>query len=89
MKKIMRNSWIVLAVVLISSSLSSPAYAYLVPLIGGLGWLVVTLVGGILVAATFIWVHVLKFKDHINRKAKKETSSALQDSKTIENDGKS
>ena len=52
--------WIVTAALIISTPQS--AHAYLVPLIGGLGWLIGIILGGLIFFATFIWIHVLKLK---------------------------
>tara|TARA_B100001564_G_C20614107_1_gene659002 strand:- start:333 stop:533 length:201 start_codon:yes stop_codon:yes gene_type:complete len=38
------------------------AYAYLLPVIAGAGWLIAVIVGGIMVIITFIWIHVIKIK---------------------------
>ena len=87
MKKTALNFWIVLSVLIISSTLSQSAHAYLVPLIGGIGWLLAAAVGGILVAATFIWMHIKMAKEYFYKK--KSEKSIVNTDKTTENDGNS
>ncbi|MAR55895.1 MAG: hypothetical protein CMM93_01805 [Rickettsiales bacterium] len=58
----MRPTFLLLSCLLIGLSVAAPAHAYLVPLIGGLGWLLAVAFGGILAAATFVWALVVKWR---------------------------
>ncbi len=85
MKKIALNFWIVLVVLITSNTIAQPANAYLVPLIGGIGMLLATVVGIVLVVSTFIWMHIVTVMKYF-KKEKKE-ADIIQNNKIAENDG--
>ena len=65
--------WAVLTALIVSGA-ACHANAYLVPVIGGVAWLLVVLAGGALVAGAFIWAHVVKIKRWMAKKESAATS---------------
>ncbi len=77
MKKMPYLFWTLLAV---TSTVALPAYAYLVPVIGGAIWLIAIIAGGLATLATFIWLNVLKFKQG-KKKPSKDAETATAEAK--------
>lgn len=69
--------------IIITSFIPGIAFAYLVPVIGGIWWLIVTAMGFIAVIATFLWLHIIKFKNFLkNRKQNKQNNISKNKSDT-------
>ena len=56
------------------------AYAYLIPLIGGVWWLLGIVIAGIAVLATFLWLNILKIRQWMRRKNAPDTTDDNADS---------
>lgn len=64
--------------VAVATMFPTNSYAYLLPLIGGLGWALAIIFGIAAFLFTYIWVNVKKFRKHFKRKPEND---AEQDSK--------
>ncbi len=63
MRKTRLTFWISALSVALIVLFPQPAYAYLVPVIGGLAWLIAIILGFVVAGATFIWLHMIKLKE--------------------------
>lgn len=79
MQKTRLTFWIsALAIALILLT-PHPAHAYLVPVIGGLAWLIAIVLGFVVAGATFIWLHMIKLKEKRKKSSPPDTDKPDSD----------
>ncbi len=82
MKKNILSFWIAIIALIGVSTIPTQAHAYLIPLIGGLGWLISVIVAGVIACSAFVWIHVIKFKQW-TKKGKKGEASIKEDNDDV------
>lgn len=73
----MKKNILIFWTLILTNIIPSIAFAYLVPVIGGIWWLIVTVLGFIAVISTFIWIHIIKFKNFLKEKRKGKNNNKI------------